>query len=47
VARLRNAAEAMGYDRDAVQVLLYAWVRFIADGVEVSMSKRGRRVRDT
>src|SRR5262245_14113579 len=40
VARVRNAAEAMGYDRDAVQVLLYAWVRFISDGVEVSMSKR-------
>ena len=30
VARLRNAAEAMGYDRDAVQVLLYAWVRFVS-----------------
>jgi arginyl-tRNA synthetase len=40
VARLRNAAEAMGYDREAVQVLLYSWVRFITDGVEVSMSKR-------
>jgi len=40
VARLRNAAGAMGYDRDAVQVLLYAWVRFISEGVEVSMSKR-------
>ncbi|MFL5775552.1 MAG: arginine--tRNA ligase [Chloroflexota bacterium] len=40
VARLRNAAGAMGYDRDAVQVLLYAWVRFISGGVEVSMSKR-------
>jgi arginyl-tRNA synthetase len=40
VARLRNAAEAMGYDKDAVQVLLYAWVRFVRDGVEVSMSKR-------
>jgi arginyl-tRNA synthetase len=40
VARLRNAAEAMGHDRDAVQVLLYAWVRFISEGVEVSMSKR-------
>ena len=40
VARVRNAAEAMGYDRDAVQMLLYAWVRFITDGVEVSMSKR-------
>jgi arginyl-tRNA synthetase len=40
VARLRNAAAAMGYDADAVQVLLYSWVRFVRDGVEVSMSKR-------
>jgi arginyl-tRNA synthetase len=40
VARVRNAAEAMGYDREAVQVLLYSWVRFVRDGVEVSMSKR-------
>ena len=40
VARVRNAAEAMGYDRDAVQVLLYSWVRFVRDGVEVAMSKR-------
>jgi arginyl-tRNA synthetase len=40
VARLRNAAEAMGYDRESVQVLLYAWVRFVRQGVEVSMSKR-------
>jgi arginyl-tRNA synthetase len=40
VARNRNAAEAMGYDREAVQMLLYAWVRFVRDGVDVSMSKR-------
>jgi arginyl-tRNA synthetase len=40
VARVRNAAEAMGYDRDAVRMLLYSWVRFVRDGVEVSMSKR-------
>ena len=40
VARVRNAAEAMGYDREAVQVLLYSWVRFVRDGAEVSMSKR-------
>jgi arginyl-tRNA synthetase len=40
VARNRNAAEAMGYDREAVQMLLYAWVRFVRDGVEISMSKR-------
>jgi arginyl-tRNA synthetase len=40
VARVRNAAEAMGYDRETVQMLLYAWVRFVRDGVEISMSKR-------
>jgi len=40
VARVRNAAEAMGYDREAVQMLLYSWVRFVRDGAEVSMSKR-------
>ena len=40
VARTRNAAEAMGYDREAVQMLLYSWVRFIRDGQEISMSKR-------
>jgi arginyl-tRNA synthetase len=40
VARVRNAATAMGYDADAVQVLLYSWVRFVRDGAEVSMSKR-------
>jgi arginyl-tRNA synthetase len=40
VARVRNAAQAMGYDPEAVQVLLYSWVRFVRDGVEVSMSKR-------
>ncbi len=40
VARLRNAAAAMGYDAEAVQVLLYSWVRFVRDGAEVSMSKR-------
>jgi len=40
VARLRNAAEAMGFARDDVRVLLIAWVRFVRDGVEVSMSKR-------
>ncbi|HVA86594.1 MAG TPA: arginine--tRNA ligase [Candidatus Saccharimonadales bacterium] len=40
VARLRNAAEAMGFDKAAVEVLLIAWVRFIRDGVEISMSKR-------
>jgi arginyl-tRNA synthetase len=40
VARVRNAATAMGYDAAAVQVILYSWVRFIRDGQEISMSKR-------
>ncbi|MBA2254925.1 MAG: arginine--tRNA ligase [Chloroflexi bacterium] len=40
VARNRNAAEAMGYDRSAVEMLLIAWVRFVRDGQDVSMSKR-------
>jgi arginyl-tRNA synthetase len=40
VARNQNAAEAMGYVREHFQVLLIGWVRFVMDGVEVSMSKR-------
>ncbi len=40
VARLKNAAEALGFNRDAVNVLLIAWVRFVRDGEEVAMSKR-------
>ncbi len=40
VARVRNAAQAMGYDKARVEMLLMAWVRFIRDGQEISMSKR-------
>ena len=40
VARVRNAAEAMGLDKAAVEMMLVAWVRFVRDGVEVPMSKR-------
>lgn len=40
VARVRNAAEAMGFDRASVEMILTGWVRFVRDGVEVSMSKR-------
>jgi arginyl-tRNA synthetase len=40
VARVRNAAAAMGYDIEAVEMKLYSWVRFVRDGVEISMSKR-------
>ena len=40
IARVRGAAEAMGFDPGRVQILLYSWVRFVRDGVEISMSKR-------
>ena len=40
VARVRNAAEAMGYPVEHVQMLLTGWVTFVSGGVEVSMSKR-------
>ncbi len=40
VARVRNAAQAMGFDVEAVEMLLVAWVRFVRDGVEIPMSKR-------
>jgi arginyl-tRNA synthetase len=40
IARLKNAAQALGLDPEAVKVLLVAWVRFVRDGEEVSMSKR-------
>jgi arginyl-tRNA synthetase len=40
VARNRAAAEALGFKPDNVHYLLMAWVRFVRDGVDVSMSKR-------
>jgi arginyl-tRNA synthetase len=40
VARVRNAAEALGLPVDEVEMLLVAWVRFVRDGVEIPMSKR-------
>ena len=40
VARVRNAAQAMGYDKAAVRMLLVAWVRFVRDGQDIAMSKR-------
>ncbi len=40
VARVRNAAQAMGFDQEAVEMLMVAWVRFIRDGKEIPMSKR-------
>ena len=40
VARLRNAAGAMGFDTAAVEVILTGWVHFVEGGRELSMSKR-------
>ncbi len=40
VARVRNAARAMGHDPETVQMILIAWVRFVRGGVVDSMSKR-------
>jgi arginyl-tRNA synthetase len=40
VARVRNAAAAMGYDADAVEMKLYSWVRFVRDGQAIPMHKR-------
>ena len=40
VARNRNAAEAMGFDKAAVEVILTGWVHFVEGGEELSMSKR-------
>jgi len=40
VARLVNAARALGNEADAVRILLYSWVRFVREGEPVSMSKR-------
>jgi arginyl-tRNA synthetase len=40
VARLRNAAEAMGFDKSKVEVILTGWVHFTENGEELSMSKR-------
>jgi len=40
VARNRAAAQALGFDPNAVAYPLIAWVRFVRDGVEAGMSKR-------
>ena len=40
VARVRNAAQAMGFDPQSVEMLMVAWVRFVRDGIEIPMSKR-------
>jgi arginyl-tRNA synthetase len=39
-ARVKAAAESLGFKRDQIQVILTAWVRFVRDGKEIAMSKR-------
>jgi arginyl-tRNA synthetase len=40
VALVKAAAESLGFDRDHVQMILTAWVRFVREGKEIPMSKR-------
>jgi arginyl-tRNA synthetase len=40
VARVRGAAHALGFDPDAVEIVLYQFVSFLRDGVPVKMSTR-------
>jgi arginyl-tRNA synthetase len=40
VVRIRGAAQALGYDRDAVEIVIYQWVSFLRGGEPVPMSKR-------
>jgi arginyl-tRNA synthetase len=40
VVRVKGAAEALGYDPDAAEIVLYQWVAFLRDGSPIAMSKR-------
>jgi arginyl-tRNA synthetase len=40
VVRVRGAAQALGFDPDRVEMLIYQWVSFLRDGEPVPMSKR-------
>jgi len=40
VARVRGAARALGYDPEAVEMVIYQWVAFLRGGEPVAMSKR-------
>jgi arginyl-tRNA synthetase len=40
VVRVRGAAQALGYDPDAVEMILYQWVSLYRGGEAVGMSKR-------
>jgi arginyl-tRNA synthetase len=40
VARMKGAAEALGFDPDDVELVIYQWVAFLRNGVPVPMGKR-------
>jgi arginyl-tRNA synthetase len=40
VARVRGAAQALGYDPSSLEFVIYQWVAFLRDGEPVPMSKR-------
>ena len=40
VVRVKGAAEALGYDPDVVEPVIYQWVAFLRDGEPVPMGKR-------
>jgi arginyl-tRNA synthetase len=40
IARVRGAAEALGYGGERTEFVIYQWVSFLRDGVPVPMSKR-------
>ncbi|MGE5226814.1 MAG: arginine--tRNA ligase [Planctomycetaceae bacterium] len=40
VARVKGAAQALGYDPAAVEMVIYQWVSFLRQGEPVPMSKR-------
>ena len=37
---MKGAAEALGYDPDVVELVIYQWVAFLRDGEPVPMGKR-------
>jgi arginyl-tRNA synthetase len=40
IARVRGAAQALGFEPDAVEIVIYQWVSFLRGGEPVPMSKR-------
>jgi arginyl-tRNA synthetase len=43
VVRVRGAAQALGYDPETVEIVIYQWVSFLRAGEPVPMSKRAGR----